>query len=126
MGRHNQRAPARVVVIRAAPREIRTEDPSARCANDAKPSNFPPGGKDRHADDVGGARFRRLCRGAGREARDERAGARGAGQAAASTTPLPRRLPEIAYAIEPRMMIERTLIARSTRVIARASFGATA
>lgn len=44
------------------------------------------------------------------------------GQAgAASVTPSPRRFGEIAYAIEPSTMIDSTLIARSTRVIASAS-----
>jgi len=55
--------------------------------------------------------------------RDPRSGAFYAG--AASVTPMPRRFGETAYAIDPRTMIDSTLMVRSTRVMASASFGAT-
>jgi hypothetical protein len=43
----------------------------------------------------------------------------------AVATPSPRRFGESQYAIEPKPMIDSTLITRSTRVIARASVGGT-
>ena len=53
----------------------------------------------------------------------EREARRQAGDA--SVTPRPRRFGEIAYTIDPRMMIDSTLIARSTSAIVSASVAGT-
>jgi hypothetical protein len=61
-------------------------------------------------------------RDAGRAEQAQPAGS-GSGLCPGPSNPSPRRLPETEYATEPNTMIERTLITRSTRVIAIASVG---